>query len=302
MSLRESVVYGRSVISPKDLAASIRVRQWTKNVLVFAALVFSGRAFDHGSLLRAAAAFGLFCVVSGAVYLLNDIVDVEKDREHPVKKLRPLASGRVSIRAARILLILLTVTGVPLSFALGPAFGALTAGYYILQVAYTLRLKHMVILDVFVISAGFLMRVAAGALAIDVAVSNWILVCTLLLALFLALSKRRHELSLLESQADRHRQSLRDYSPYLLDQMIGVATSATLVTYLIFTLSAETVAKFGSNMVLTVPFVLYGIFRYLYLVHAKDGGGRPEETLLTDIPLQIDIFAYGIVAILVIYF
>ncbi|MHB9030619.1 MAG: decaprenyl-phosphate phosphoribosyltransferase [Candidatus Latescibacterota bacterium] len=300
--MKESVITGRTALTGKDLAASLRIRQWTKNILLFAALVFAGRAFDPGSLVRSIEAFALFCVVSGAVYVLNDIIDVAKDREHPVKRLRPLASGRVSLRTAWALFILLALTGIPLSFALGVPFGGVTVGYFLLQIAYTLRLKHVVIVDVFVISIGFLLRVIAGALAVGVAVSNWILVCTMLLALFLALSKRRHELTLLEGQADRHRVSLREYSPYLLDQMIGVVTSATLVTYLIFTLSPETMAKFGSNMVLTVPFVLYGIFRYLYLVHTRDGGGRPEETLLTDIPLQCDILAYGMVAILVIYF
>jgi 4-hydroxybenzoate polyprenyltransferase len=300
--VKESVITGGSVLSGKDLAASLRIRQWTKNILLFAALVFAGRAFDPGSLVRSVEAFFLFCLVSGSVYVINDIIDVEKDREHPIKRLRPLASGRLSLRVAWALFILLALTGIPLSFTLGVPFGGVTAGYFLLQVAYTLRLKQVVIVDVFVISIGFLMRVVAGALAVGVAISNWILVCTMLLALFLALSKRRHELTLLEGQADRHRVSLREYSPYLLDQMIGVVTSATLVAYLIFTLSPETAAKFGSNMVLTVPFVLYGIFRYLYLVHTKDGGGRPEETLLTDIPLQIDILAYGLVAILVIYF
>jgi len=264
--------------------------------------LFAGRAFDSGSLLRATAAFMLFCLVSGSVYIINDIIDAPKDREHPVKRHRPLASGRMSLRAAWIVFIVLSLTVIPLSFMLGAPFGAVTAGYFFLQIAYTLYFKNIVILDVFAISTGFLMRVIAGALAVDVAVSKWILVCTMLLALFLALSKRRHELTLLEDQADRHRASLREYNPYLLDQMFGVVTSATLVAYLIFTLSAETVAKFGSNMVFTVPFVLYGIFRYLYLVHTKDGGGRPDETLLTDIPLQLDILAYGAVAMLVIYF
>jgi 4-hydroxybenzoate polyprenyltransferase len=163
-------------------------------------------------------------------------------------------------------------------------------------------LKNRIILDVFVISFGFLLRVIAGAVAIDVVISNWILVCTILLALFLALSKRRHELILLDNNADSHREILREYSPYLLDQMIGVVTSATLVAYMIFTLSDETVAKFGQGMILTVPFVLYGIFRYLYLVHQKKVGGQPEEILLSDIPLQLTIIAYGIVALIVIYF
>lgn len=188
-----------------------------------------------------------------------------------------------------------------LSFIFDIRFGAVALSYVLLQVAYTLALKHVVILDVFVIGFGFLLRVIAGALPIRVEVSRWILICTMLLALFLALSKRRHEIVLLDERADTHRLILREYSSYLLDQMIGVVSSATLVAYMIFTLSPETVAKFGGNMVLTVPFVLYGIFRYLYLVHTKKSGGMPEETLLADLPLQLDILGYGAVAILVIY-
>ncbi len=284
-----------------DLFDSMRVRQWIKNILLFAALVFSGHAFDPLYLFRTVQAFIVFCLISGAVYVLNDILDVAMDREHPVKRLRPFAAGRLSMRTGWMLFGALVVVGLPFSFLLGLPFGAAASAYFLLQIAYTVRLKHVVILDVFIISIGFLIRVAAGALVIGVDISRWILVCTMLLSLFLALSKRRHELVLLERRADQHRVCLREYTPYLLDQMIGVVTSATLVTYLIFTLAPETVAKFGGNMVLTVPFVLYGIFRYLYLVHAKDGGGRPEETLLADIPLQLNILAYGLVAVLVIY-
>jgi 4-hydroxybenzoate polyprenyltransferase len=247
-------------------------------------------------------AFGLFSLASSAVYIFNDIIDVQKDREHPIKRMRPFASGRVSLGTGWALLVLVAVISVCASFLLDTGFGFVVLCYLLLQTSYTLHLKHVVILDVFVISFGFLLRVVAGAMAIHVVVSSWILVCTMLLALFLALSKRRHELILLEGRADQHRLSLKEYSPYLLDQMIGVVTSATLVAYTVFTLSTETVAKFGSHMVLTVPFVLYGIFRYLYLVHSKNSGGRPEETLLTDIPLQLDILAYGAVAVLVIYY
>jgi len=179
-------------------------------------------------------------------------------------------------------------------------FGLIVGCYFLLQLLYTHFLKNIVIVDVFAISLGFLLRVVAGAVAIDVVISSWILICTILLALFLALSKRRHELMLLNAYADVHRVILKEYSPYLLDQMVGVVTSATLIAYIIFTLSEETIAKFG-NMVITVPFVLYGIFRYLYLVHMKDKGGQPEEVLLTDIPLQLDIILYGVVVLCIIY-
>lgn len=282
--------------------AVLRFRQWTKNVLVFAALVFSGQALVLSRTLRTMEAFVLFCLVSSAVYIFNDIIDVANDREHPVKRLRPFASGRVSLRTGWVLFVILLALSLPLSFILGASFGAAVLGYLLLQIIYTVWLKQVVILDVLAISLGFVLRVAAGALVIGVEISSWILVCTMLLALFLALSKRRHEIVLLDNDAGRHRVSLREYSPYLLDQMIGVVTSATLVAYIIFTLSAETVAKFGGGLILTVPFVLYGIFRYLYLVHAKNGGGRPDEILLTDIPLQTAILCYGAVAMLVIYF
>lgn len=286
----------------KDLFDSLRIRQWTKNTLLFAALVFSGHALETSFLVRSSLGFVLFCLTTGAVYIFNDVVDVRKDREHPVKRLRPFASGRMSTRTGWALFFFLAAASITASFLFNTGFGTAVLGYLLLQAAYTLYLKHVVILDVFLISIGFLLRVVAGALAIHVDVSSWILVCTMLLALFLALSKRRHELLLLEGRADLHRLSLKEYTPYLLDQMIGVVTSATLVTYTIFSLSPETVAKFGPNLVLTVPFVLYGIFRYLYLVHSRNSGGHPEETLLTDIPLQLDILAYGAVAVLVIYF
>jgi 4-hydroxybenzoate polyprenyltransferase len=286
----------------KDLFDSLRVRQWTKNFLLFAALIFSGHALQYFYAIRSLLAFILFCLATGAVYIFNDISDIENDREHPVKKQRPFASGRISLKAGWILLFFLSIGTLFVSFLFDSNFAIIVLCYLLLQIAYTLHFKHVVILDVFIISFGFLLRVVAGAIAIHVVVSSWILVCTMLLALFLALSKRRHELILLEEKADQHRISLKEYSPYLLDQMIGVVTSATLVTYTIFTLSSVTVAKFGSNLVLTVPFVLYGIFRYLYLVHCKNSGGHPDETLLSDIPLQLDILLYGVVAMLVIYF
>lgn len=201
-----------------------------------------------------------------------------------------------------MLMTVLYAISIPLSFYLDIYFGYVVLGYVVLQAAYSRYLKNRVILDVFVISIGFLLRVIAGAFAINVEISNWILVCAMLLALFLALSKRRHELVLLDNDADSHREILKEYSPYLLDQMIGVVTSATFVTYIIFTLSDETTGKFGNNMILTVPFVLYGIFRYLYLVHRKNAGGQPEEILLSDIPLQLSIIAYGITAMLIIYY
>jgi len=288
-------------MSVKDLIGCVRVRHWTKNSLLFAALLFSRHVHQVTPTLRTIAAFFLFSLVSGAVYIVNDLLDIERDKAHPVKRLRPIASGRVNGRAAVILCAVLVVFSLPLSFMTDREFGMTVTLYLIVEILYSLYLKNIVILDVFVISAGFLLRVIAGAVVIDVPISNWILVCTMLLALFLVLSKRRHEITLLDEKAYIHRIILREYNPYLLDQMIAVATSATLVAYTIFTLSPETEEKFGKHMVLTVPFVLYGIFRYLYLIHQKNAGGRPEEILLTDTPLRIDILLYGIVVLLVIY-
>jgi 4-hydroxybenzoate polyprenyltransferase len=250
--------------------------------------------------LKSLIAFFLFSLCAGALYTFNDIIDAENDRGHPVKKNRPIASGKITVRTAWVVFLFTSVFSLVMSFLFHPPFGIVIVSYCILQILYTFFLKKIVIVDVFAISFGFILRVVAGALAIDVVISNWIVICTMLLALFLALSKRRHELILLETNADDHRMILKEYSPYLLDQMIGIVTSATLVAYTIFALSEETTAKFG-NMVLTVPFVLYGIFRYLYLIHIKDKGGQPEEILLTDIPLQVDIILYGLVALVVIY-
>ncbi|MFC1650234.1 decaprenyl-phosphate phosphoribosyltransferase [Candidatus Latescibacterota bacterium] len=283
-----------------NLIKCLRVRQWTKNILIFAALVFSNNAKNVQFLFICLLAFFIFSLVSGATYILNDIRDRDSDRGHPLKKHRPFASGYFSVSFGLTFFAILSAISIFLAFQLNINFGYTVLSYFLLQIIYTYYLKKIVIVDVFTISFGFLLRVIAGAFVIDVVISNWILVCTFLLALFLALSKRRHEITLLSDQAFEHRIILKEYSPYLLDQMIGVVSSATLVAYMIYTLSDATTEKFG-NMVLTVPFVLYGIFRYLYLVHIKDKGGQPEEILLTDIPIQISIILYGLVVLGVIY-
>lgn len=279
---------------------SIRPRQWTKNILLFAALVFANVADNPVYVMRSVAAFLLFCVIAGAVYLFNDIMDRERDRLHPVKQHRPVASGVLSPLQAWSGALLLGTVGQVLSFRLSIWFGVTVLAYLLLQILYTLLLKRVVIIDVLGISLSFLLRVVAGAVAVNVRISDWIIVCTMLLALFLALSKRRHELTFLADDAKKHRFILDEYSTYLLDQMIGVVTAATLVAYTIYTLDPDTVAKFG-RMVLTVPYVLYGIFRYLYLVHVRHRGGRPEELLLTDIPLLVNVILYGITTVIIIY-
>lgn len=281
---------------------SLRPEQWTKNLLVFAALLFARRLFDPAAVLQALAAFAIFCGLSGAVYLLNDVSDRESDRQHPVKRHRPIAAGHVSAPTAVAWALVLIALGLSLSFWLQTGFGMAAAAYLVLQAAYTRVLKHVVILDVMAIAFGFVLRAVAGGLIIGVPISDWLVICTILLALFLGLSKRRHELTLLAAGAAGHRRILEEYDPYLLDQMIAVVAAATLVAYIIYCLSPETTARFGTHwLVLTVPFPIYGLFRYLYIVHRKDGGGNPSEMLLTDRPLLFCVGLWGLTVVAVIY-
>jgi len=268
----------------------LRPAQWTKNLVVFAALVFSKHLFDPHSLALVSLAFLAFCATASGAYVANDIRDCERDSQHPVKALRPLPSGRVGRGAAMVLAATLMLLGVGGAWALGPPFGALVSLYLLLQFAYTFALKAVVILDVMAIAAGFVIRAAAGGVVIDVPISPWLMICTFLLMLFLGFSKRRHELVLLETRATDHRATLRDYSPYFLDQMIAVVTASTVVAYAIYTASPEVQEKLGTDkLYLTIPFVLFGIFRYLYLVHQREEGGNPTQVLLTDRPLLLDV-------------
>ncbi len=272
---------------------TFRPQQWIKNLFIFAPLVFSQRLFDRSALLTTALAFAAFCAVSSAHYVFNDLLDAPEDRLHPVKSNRPIASGRLKTAPAVAALVVAATCGLALAWTIGRPFLLIAIGYLALQTAYSIRLKHVVILDVFVVAAGFLIRVVAGGLAIRVAISSWLLICTILLSLFLALGKRRHELVLLERNAASHRPILKEYNTYLLDQMISVVTASTLVAYCLYTISEETVAKFKTkNLIFTVPFVLYGIFRYLYLIHQKAEGGTPEALIIKDKPLLLDIFLW----------
>ena len=280
---------------------SLRPEQWTKNVIVFAALIFGQRLFDPAAVGRSLAAFLVFCALSGVVYLVNDVSDREADRLHPLKRKRPIAAGEVSPALALGTAAVVGAAAVVAAFWLRPAFGWIAAAYLALFVGYSRALKHVVILDVLTIAIGFVLRAAAGAAVIAVPMSHWLLVCTILLALFLGLSKRRHELTLLADTASGHRRILEEYNPYLLDQMIGVVTASTLVAYIIYCTSPETTEKFGTdNLVLTTPFPIYGIFRYLYLVHQK-GAGSPSDVLLTDRPLLATIVLWGLTVIAIIY-
>jgi 4-hydroxybenzoate polyprenyltransferase len=285
-----------------NLLVSLRPGQWTKNLFVFAAVIFGMRLDDPRAVTQVVAAFVIFCTLSGVVYLINDVVDRLSDAEHPVKARRPIASGALAPSAAIVTAVALGVPALGAAWWLRPMFGVVASGYVLLLALYSGPLKHIVIIDVLTIAIGFVMRVVAGAVVIDVPVSHWLLVCTILLALFLALSKRRHELVLLADAAKGHRRILEEYSPYLLDQMIGVVTASTLMAYVLYATSSETAERFGTSLLgLTIPFPLYGIFRYLYLVHQKEGGGSPSELLLTDRPLLFCVALWGLTVAFIIY-
>jgi len=283
------------------VVVSLRPHQWTKNLVVFAALAFSKHLFESGPFVRAALAFAVFCGISGAVYLVNDVVDVERDRLHPRKRFRPIASGDLGRRQALMVAVLLAVSCLTAAVVLRPEFAACAAVYLVLNLLYSFRLKEVVILDALALSLGFVVRAVAGAVVIAVHISEWLLICTLFLALFLALAKRRAELTTLSDGAVEHRKILAEYSPQLLDQMISVVTASCVIAYAFYTTAEETRAKFQTEkLAWTLPFVLYGIFRYLYLVHQKDQGGSPSEILLADRPMltAVVLWAAAVVAIL----
>jgi 4-hydroxybenzoate polyprenyltransferase len=284
------------------LLTSLRPSQWTKNLLVFAGLLFGRRLFDERAVVEAAAAFVVFCALSGVVYLVNDIADRERDRQHPLKARRPIASGALPVATAAAAAVALGAVALAASAAIGSRFAGVAAAYLALQFLYSGLLKHIVILDVLTIAIGFVLRAVAGAVAVNVEISHWLLVCTILLALFIALAKRRHEIVLLADGATQHRPILGEYNSYLLDQMIAVVTASTLMAYVFYTISPETQEKFGTAWLgFTIPFPLYGIFRYLYLVHRREGGGSPAELLLTDRPLLVCVALWALAVAVIIY-
>jgi 4-hydroxybenzoate polyprenyltransferase len=321
---------------------AMRPREWTKNLLLFAGVFFAGHLLQWTALWRAVIATVAFCAASGAIYIFNDLLDIRRDRLHPTKRLRPLASGALSRRAAVAGMVAATVLAFalaavlarlplggtpaalvvrlwPPSLSLRPAthavssahdpyaalggsvllFGLLLAAYIALQVAYSLRLKHIVLVDVFAIAAGFVLRALAGAVAVAVPISSWLYLCTILLSLFLGLSKRRQEVVLLEDGAIAHRQILEEYSLPLLDQLITIVTSATIITYSLYTFQSETAGD--RRLMVTIPFAIYGIFRYLYLVQQRQMGGNPAEVLLRDRHIQVVVVGWIAVALFVLY-
>jgi 4-hydroxybenzoate polyprenyltransferase len=284
------------------LVKTMRPKQWTKNLILFAGLIFAHHLFFLDSIVKTIAAFFLFCFLSSAIYIVNDIKDVERDRAHPLKSKRPIAAGQLPIGIAAISAAIIASIALVFTFLLDVEFGYVATIYFLLFFAYSFSLKHIVILDVLTLAIGFVLRAIAGAVVIDVEFSSWLLLCTILLALFLGLSKRRHELVLLGDNAHSHRKILEEYSPHLLDQMIGVVTASTLMAYALYTMAPETREKFGTSyMILTIPFVIYGIFRYLYLVHQKEQGGNPTTVLITDRPILLNILLWGLVSVLLIY-
>jgi 4-hydroxybenzoate polyprenyltransferase len=284
------------------LLVSLRPDQWTKNLFVFAGVIFGGRLADLPAVIVAGVAFLVFCASSSAMYLVNDVSDRAEDRRHPTKSRRPIAAGELSVPAALTAAVVLGVGALAVSFRIGTTFGLISLTFIGLLGLYTYRLKHVVILDVMTISVGFVLRAVAGAVAVAVPISQWLLVCTVLLALFLGFTKRRQEVTLLGDAAAPHRRALGDYSTPLLDQLIAIVAAATLVTYAFYTMEPDTIAKFGTNrLTLTLPFPIYGVFRYLYLVYERDGGGSPSETLLRDLPLLACVTLWAAAIVLIIY-
>lgn len=284
------------------LITLMRPRQWTKNFVVFAGLLFSGNLLQPDLLWRTLQAFLAYCLATGAVYLFNDLRDLEFDRHHPIKKHRPLPAGQVQPLTVAIAAPILALVSLVWGWTLSPIFALCVAGYLALNLAYTLGLKHWVILDVFVITAGFVLRAAAGALLIEVVISPWLLIVTTLLSLFLGFAKRRHELVTLGAvQARAHRPSLGEYSPELLDQFMSVVASSTIIAYSLYAFTSLT-AHEHHRLMLTIPFVIYGILRYLYLVYQKHLGGAPEQILLGDLPLIIDIAGWIGTVIVILHF
>jgi 4-hydroxybenzoate polyprenyltransferase len=284
------------------LFASTRPQEWVKNTFVFAPLLFSRNLLNPDLLARSFEASGCFCLASAGVYLINDICDRERDKKHPQKRSRPIASGTLPVSIATTAAIVLLSIATIGALALDLALGVVICSYITLNIAYSNWLKHQVILDVFSIAAGFVLRVVGGAVVIDVVMSHWLLICTMLLALFLGFSKRRYELVNLAQDAPLHRRVLAEYDPLFLDMMIGIVTSVTVIAYTLYTISNETVQRFHTDKLLvTVPFVLYGIFRFLYQVYHKNGGGNPARTLITDGPLLVNILLWGAVCGVILY-
>ena len=285
------------------LLRAMRPRQWTKNILfVFPALVFDARLFHLDQLGSVALCSALLIVLSGSIYIINDLADLEADRAHPVKKSRPLAAGQVSVGAARFAALLLPLLALVAAYNFNQRLFVVFAIYFLLQIAYSFGLKHVPLLDVLVVAAGFVLRVLAGGVVIDVQLSPWLYTSAGLLALFLVIGKRRQEFSELGKAAVEARPVSAHYNLPLLDDMLRVVTASTMITYILYTVEARTMIRDGENLgLLTVPIVIYGLFRYLYLIHVQQKGSAPDEVLLTDRPLQATILVAALVYFVILY-
>lgn len=286
-----------------DHLRALRPHQWVKNAFVFAALVFSRRLTDSEAVVESLLVFAAFSAIASSIYLINDISDYERDRVHPKKRHRPIASDEVSRRTAAVMALLLAPIGLGIGFWLNLRTGSTLAAYGLMNLAYSFRLKHVVLLDVFIIAAGFIFRVSAGAFAIEVGISPWLLLCTFFVALFLAICKRRHEIVSLGDDAASHRGILAEYSTPFIDKMLSALAAMTIMSYALYTIDPTVVAKLGTDgLVLSLPLVVLGVFRYLYLVHQHDMGGSPTEVALTDRGVQVIVGLYVALTIVCIYF
>lgn len=282
----------------------IRPKQWIKNFFVFAPLLFSRHVFDMPYLLPSIAAFIIFSLASSAVYIINDILDVESDRAHPKKKYRPIASGEISIRQALIFLVLLIIVIITGLIFLKPIFAVVITLYFITNLLYSLKVKSIVLLDVFFISFGFMLRVLGGAAAINVPISSWMILTTIFISLFLAISKRRGELSQVINQdnIEKQRKVLKEYSVEFADQLNTIAAAGTIISYALYTVSEKTVSTFGTDkLIYTTPFVIYGIFRYMYLMHQKNLGESPTSIVTKDIPIILGVLGWFGFCLIIIY-
>jgi 4-hydroxybenzoate polyprenyltransferase len=284
-----------------ELLRLMRPHQWVKNAFVFTGLLFGHAWHDAHLVTQVVLAFAAFCLVSSAIYIVNDMVDVEQDRQHPVKRLRPLAAGRVSLASASSLASVLALAGLGLAYAAAPAALVILIAYALMNIAYSLWLKHVVILDVFIIATGFMLRILAGTLGVGIPPSQWLLLCGLMVTLFLGFSKRRAEIIALSEEGGVHRKVLQHYSPVLLDKMIGITAAGLIMSYSLYTMSPETIRTHGTaNLIYTVPFVMYGVFRYIYLLHHQSRGGDPSHDLVRDPHLLIVVGAWLFATILLI--
>lgn len=291
----------------KNLIIAMRPKQWTKNLLLFAGIIFSGNLSRDILLLKSISGFIIFCLLSGSVYLINDIHDMESDKNHPRKKKRPIASGALPVPAAITATIIFTLISFVASFFINVYFGICAIIYFVMIFSYSVFLKHVVIIDIMLLALGFVIRAIAGIQAIrvpdmEIKMTPWFIICTMFLALFIGICKRRHEIVLLNDDASSHRPVLDEYSTAFLDQMVAVTTSATVISYALWTSLSEISGKHQNWLVYTLPFVIYGIFRYLYITYKREEGGAPEETLLKDKLLLGNIFLWLISVILILYF